>query len=140
VVVYCEVCGRPAEKAYVVKIEGATLVACESCAERGEVISEYRERRKFTSSQTYVDLVEDFGKRIKEARKRLRMDLNALSRETGISVKALKLIEEERIIPTAEQVRRLEKALGIELREEEEEVELPRSDFTLTLGDVVRIR
>ena len=143
IVMYCEICGRPITKGYLVRIEGAVLLACESCAERGEIIQEVREKsgRKVFKEESYTDLVDDFGKRIREARKRLRMDLKELSRETGISVKALKLMEEEKIIPTEEQARKLEKALGIKLLEEEEDVELRKSDdFTLTLGDVVRIR
>ncbi len=141
IVMYCEICGKPLTKGYLVRIEGAVLLACESCAERGEIIQEVYERTgKKVKSEGYADLVDDFGKRIKEARKRLKMDLKELSKETGISVKALKLIEEEKIIPTEEQARKLEKALGIELLEEEETVEVKKDDFTLTLGDVVRIR
>lgn len=130
------------ERGFRVRIEGAILVVCESCAERGEIIGEVSERKGSTPKDTtYVDLVEDFGKKIRERRKELKMDLKQLSRETGISVKTLRLIEEEKIIPTLEQVRRIERALDIKLVEEEEFQDLPRDrDFTITLGDVVRIK
>ncbi len=137
----CEICGRPIEKGYLTRIEGAVLLLCESCAERGEVIREVRageERRKrFSVKKGYV--VDDFDRRIREARKRLRMDLKTLSRETRIPLKTLKMIEKGEVYPTEEQAAALEKVLGIELIEEEE-VESGPTDVTITLGDVVRIR
>ncbi len=139
-VMYCEVCGKKTERSFLTRIEGAVLVTCESCAERGEIIQEYRAGTRAKIRQTYTDIVEDFGRKVREARKSLKMDLRQLSRETGISVRTLKLIEEERIIPTEEQAKKLEKALGIELVEREEFEPEGRGDFQPTLGDVVRIR
>ena len=136
---YCELCGRPMEKGYLVRIEGAVLLVCESCAERGDIIREVREEEQKTVKEGYADLVDDFGKRIREARKRLHMDYKTLSRETGIPIKVLREIEAQRIYPTEEQARKLEKVLGIELVEETQAVS-SRDDFQLTLGDVVRLR
>ncbi len=137
----CEICGRTIKKGYLTRIEGAVLLLCESCAERGEIIRELKEEevrhRHYTVKKGYI--VEDFDRRIREARKKLKMDLRTLSRETRIPLKTLKLIERGEIYPTEEQATALEKVLGIELIEEEE-VESGPSDVTITLGDVVRIR
>lgn len=136
---YCELCGRPMEKGYLVRIEGAVLLVCEACAERGDIIREVREDEQKSVKEGYADLVDDFGERIREARKRLHMDYGTLSRETGIPIKVLREIEAQRIYPTEEQARKLEKVLGIELIEEAPRVS-SGDDFQLTLGDVVRLR
>lgn len=136
--VSCDLCGRETSTAYIIKIEGATLVACPACAERGEVISEYRKGNLYTVEES-GEIVEDFAQRIKEARKKKRLKLGELSELTGIKPHVLKLFEEGRAVPTPEQARRLEKALGIELLESGGEG-ITSNDFELTLGDVVRIR
>jgi uncharacterized protein (TIGR00270 family) len=127
------------EKGYLVRIEGAVLLVCGSCAERGEIIREVREEEQKTVKEGYADLVDDFGERIREARKRLHMDYKHLSKETGISIRVLRDIEAQKIYPTEEQARKLEKVLGIEPIEEEGSTS-SSDDFQLTLGDVVRIR
>ena len=136
--VTCDVCGRETPTAYIVKIEGATLVACPRCAERGEIVGEYG-RREILREEEAADVVEDFAERIREARKKKGLKIQQLSELTGIRPRLLKLFEEGRAVPTLQQARSLERTLGIELLEPFVEI-MKGKKFELTLGDVVRIR
>lgn len=131
-------CGTPIEKGYLIEVEGARLTVCERCAERGTVISSVK-RKEGSRKETYANLVIGFGERIREGRKRKGYSLEELSKLVSIPPKVLKGMEEERIYPTIEQARKLEEVLEISIVEEEEYVP-HKNDFTLTLGDVVRVR
>jgi uncharacterized protein (TIGR00270 family) len=76
---HCEICGREISWGYLVEIEGAKLIACPSCAERGRIIRkvydrEMAPRKKKKESKEEKEesaekvLVRDYGKRIREAR------------------------------------------------------------------------
>ncbi len=149
---HCELCGREIRRGYLIRIEGATLIACSDCAERGEIIrpiyEEERprtggERRAAAEEERVLVLVEDYGRKIREARERAGMDVKTLAQRLGVKETTLRKIEEGKLTPPDDVARRLERLLGITLYEEivveyrgGEEEEEP----TLTLGDVVKLR
>ena len=151
---HCEICGREIESGYLVEIEGARLVACSGCAERGVIIRRVREgsghrrerrRGEQSSEEKEVVLVADYGRRIREARERAGLSVEELAKRLRIPETYLRRVEEGELTPTDDLARRLEKLLKVTLFEEiDEEV----GEFStvedgsasgLTLGDVVRL-
>ncbi|WP_367834494.1 multiprotein-bridging factor 1 family protein [Vulcanisaeta sp. JCM 16159] len=80
---------------------------------------------------------------IREARESLGMSRDVLAKVIGIKESILRRIEDGQLIPDIELARKLEKALGISLLRESEDVgtetQRPVSK-SLTLGDVVTLR
>ncbi len=150
---HCEICGREISWGYLIEIEGARLVACADCAERGVIIRKVwdrplADRKKKTVStdeeKKEVVLVEDYGQRIREGRERVGMTLEELAKRLHVREGYLHKVEEEELVPTDDLAKKLEKALHIKLFEEisEDEVQLPVADEEgtgLTLGDVVKL-
>jgi len=149
---HCEICGREISWGYLVEIEGARLVACAECAERGVIIRRIsdrprdkkapRRREEGTGEKEFV-LVQDYGRRIRSARQGSGMTLEELAKKLHVREGYLRKIEDEELVPTDDLARRLEKILGVQLFEEveeEEEMFEPQGDSPgLTLGDVVKL-
>ena len=150
---HCEICGREIAWGYLVEIEGARLVACTDCTERGTVIRKVREGHtrvreqrggEASSEGKEVILVADYGRRIREARERAGMTVEDLAKKLRVPEGYLRRVEEGELTPTDDLARRLERLLKITLFEEVEEDggEYPLSEGSspgLTLGDVVRL-
>ncbi len=135
----CELCGRKTDRLYVVSIEGAILSVCKDCKDRGEVVAEVREGKTKNADGIPADVVTDYYKRIRDARKRKRLKLEDVEKLTGIKKKLLKLFEEGKAVPTIDQAEKLEKVLDIELIETFD-TNKRVSNFQLTLGDVVKVK
>lgn len=165
-IIHCEMCGRPMRRrdSKVVYIEGARLVLCPQCysrvakrAVREEVKSATTKKVSATRAarrpvrrglrlENY-EVVEDYAKRVREARERLGWTQRTLAEAVRESENVIKRIESGRLTPTIELAMKLEKVLGIKLLEP-----IVDSDFTgsldrvgspskeLTLGDIVSIR
>jgi len=157
---YCEMCGMPIEgKPYRVIVEGTEMIVCERCyrsikAKAAPVQSKPAKeksksslkKQKDTTKRKVVEyeIVEDYAKRIKEARERLGMSREELGMKVGEGENVIKRIELGRLEPDMELAKKLEKVLGIKLirkveYEEATEASKPQTD-DLTLGDIVVIR
>ena len=146
---HCELCGKEIRRGYLILIEGAKLIACEECAERGEIIRPVFEQeirkesvRGEEREEVFV-LVEDYGQRIRSARERRGWKIEELARRIGVKESTLRKIEEGKLPPSEDVARKLERVLNIKLYEpleEEEELGEEEHEFTLTLVDVVRVR
>ncbi|MEB3756869.1 MAG: multiprotein bridging factor aMBF1 [Desulfurococcales archaeon] len=163
----CELCGRPIYgKAYKVVVEGVELTVCASCylkllkdkglakktrkdsPNKGRIIeskmsvSRSRPRRR---AENY-DVVEDYAKRIREARERLGLTRADLARRVQEREVTLGKIETGRLMPTIDLARRLERVLKIKLLEpvvDDEEQEIankPSGKSVLTLGDIAVLK
>ncbi len=125
---YCEVCGRETSVLIPVIIDGALVHACPSCARLGTPVRRRaepappprrappRRRRGPDLLSTEWELVEDYGRRIREARSRLNMTLDELAARVGERRSALAKIERGELRPTDQVIVRLEKVLGVKLR------------------------
>ena len=147
---HCELCGREIGRGFLIRIEGATLVACADCAERGTVIRPVhehaeKEERAGRREDVETDLVpvEHYGRLVRRAREERGMRIEELARKLSVPESTLRKIEEEKLVPPIDIARKLEKFFNIRLYEEvrveyreTEEEEKP----TLTLGDVMKIR
>ena len=159
----CEICGRPVQKKKLYRYEGLTLILCPICARNvnaievpeKKVVSYERHQQsqkriskppsKIPEELTY-ELVQDYGRKIREAREKLGLERDKLARRLGISESLLRKIEMEKLSPDLALARRLEKILHIrilrkidlELLEIISKAHHEKSK-PLTLGDVIII-
>ncbi len=117
----CEVCGRH-EAIAVNLIEGAKLNVCRSCSFHGRPVS--RIRTDDVGKQTVVstqipqeieEVIEGWGKAIKNARERKGLSLKELGHKINETEGGLDHIEKEKFKPDFKVARKLEKELGIHL-------------------------
>ena len=160
---YCEMCGSPITgKAYKVVLEGSELTVCHRCYTKLQtrpgavtpiVASKKVERRPRKSAtgtprrrprMVDYEVVEDYAKRVKEAREKLGWTTKALAQRVMEKETVIKRIESGRLRPSIQLAQRLEKALGIKLLEpvgdDEAEPLGSLDDFSMTLGDAANIR
>jgi len=142
----CEMCGAE-EAGFLILIEGAKLYVCGRCAKHGKVLSAPaplpQRRVAFERERPEIDIVADFGSRIKEARERMKIERKVLAELVNEKESFLERIEGEKTIPNESLAVRLERALGIKLFEEvkEEHVVIKKDKKGgLTLGDVVVVK
>lgn len=135
----CEMCGKEVPVTKTVIVEGTRLNVCPSCARFGEdyrasssngapvtqsVIEERlqkRERRMQSkdiySSSTSIELVDDYGGVIREARIAKGMDLDQFAASILEKKGTLAKIESNNLIPDDKLIKKIEKALGVKLTE-----------------------
>ncbi|MCL1984708.1 MAG: multiprotein bridging factor aMBF1 [Methanomassiliicoccaceae archaeon] len=140
----CELCGKEAGPTRPVFIEGTKLHVCQNCMRFGEeykaqsggkaaagapapnatVIEERLQRREkrmqtrdvYASAQS-VELVEDYGHVIREARIAAGMDLEQFAASIYEKKGILAKVEANDLIPEEKLMRKIEKALNIKLTE-----------------------
>ncbi|MGC8652221.1 MAG: multiprotein bridging factor aMBF1 [Candidatus Micrarchaeia archaeon] len=124
----CELCGRKIEHAYVIEVEGVELRVCASCAAGKHIISEPKDSgrpapgRKSQEVHRGIDdyeLVENYGAVIRAARESMKLPLKVLAEMLNEKETLLLRIEEQKTLPSAELVKKLEKALNIKLYAEQ---------------------
>ena len=163
----CEVCGRKIYgKPYRVIIEGAKLLVCSECSKHGKIIWEEEPRLKTptlkpktapqitriqskkTPGKTVdvnLELVEDFGLKVKQAREKLGLSHEELGKKLNEKVSVLKKIETGRMKPNNTLVAKLEHALKVKLLVPAREEEIPKATLPklasreLTLGDLIQL-
>jgi putative transcription factor len=134
----CEMCGKEVPLTKTVVIEGSRLNVCPNCARFGEdykanqsgvpmstsVIDqrlEKREKRMKTkdiyAGTSSVELVDDYGGVIREARMAKGMDLEQFAASILEKKGTLAKIESNSLVPDDKIVKKIEKALGIKLTE-----------------------
>ncbi len=134
----CEMCGKEVPLTKTVVIEGSRLNVCPNCARFGEdyranqsgapistsVIDqrlEKREKRMKTkdiyAGTSSVELVDDYGGVIREARVAKGMDLEQFAASILEKKGTLAKIESNSLVPDDKIVKKIEKALGIKLTE-----------------------
>jgi len=158
----CELCGRTVTFSKKVTIEGVQLEVCAECSKFGieaktepkkeeapkPIIAQRLEIREKRSRPKDIyaagekeELVDDYGKRIRDARSRRGMSLKDLGTKINERVTVLSKVESGDMRPEDKLVAKLEKELGIALREKVAEV-LPQKSTgpkTLTLADLIKI-
>ena len=137
----CELCGKEAGAARPVFIEGTKLRVCQNCMKFGEeyrvqggrsdtpapsaaVIEERLQKREkrmqtrdvYAGTQS-VELVEDYGKVIKNARAAKGMDLEQFAASISEKKGTIAKIEANDLVPDDKLMKKIEKALNIRLTE-----------------------
>ena len=135
----CEMCGKDVPQTRTVIVEGTRLNVCPGCAKFGEdyrspsaggapvsqtVIDQRLERRerRMKSKDIYagtasVELIEDYGGAIREAREARGMDLEQFAASIQEKKGLLAKVEANNQIPDDKLIKKIEKALDIKLTE-----------------------
>lgn len=134
----CEMCGKDVPVTKAVIVSGAKLNVCPNCSKFGEdyranqsgapitssVIEqrlEKRERRMGTkdiyAGTSSIELVEDYGGVIREAREAKGMDLETFAASILEKKGTISKIESNSLAPDDKIIKKIEKALGIKLTE-----------------------
>ncbi|HJJ48776.1 MAG TPA: multiprotein bridging factor aMBF1 [Methanocorpusculum sp.] len=167
---YCELCGAPITKgARLVQIEGSKpMKVCDSCAKHGTEVAGPKAKqtsfgarpqsrpscgapRQGAPSQPrkrdmfdYIegDIVEDYPKRIADARKAKGYTQNDLAFILKMQEGDIKKFERGERAPTETERKKLETELGIELLDAESAEEKTKTGgvAATTLGDVIQVK
>lgn len=144
----CDICGKKGV-AFIIEVEGAKMAVCPRCAYHGKIIHSLGTGEKeeevpkvdySTPKQFRVEeeVVEGYGRKIRRAREAVKiaeeevdeygkkvkktrvMTIEELAKKVNVKASWLDRVENERIEPTIEEAKKLEKALGIKLVEKVE--------------------
>lgn len=90
-----------------------------------------------------LELVDDYGSKMRKARQRMRMTIEDLGMKIGEKTSVIKKLEKEELIPDGRLARKLRNALKIELLVAGETQPAPRPlrpSGGRTLGDIIKQR
>ncbi|MFP4116274.1 MAG: multiprotein bridging factor aMBF1 [Candidatus Aenigmatarchaeota archaeon] len=155
----CEICGATGASK-VTRLEGAELVACESCSSLGEAKQDLSERKQQRSRTPDTDLLENnkasgldfkpgkllrrnYGRLVREAREDQELTMEELAEEISEKESVVRRVENEELRPAEELSQKLERELEVELfrnREEEPVKKSTQGNESLTIGDVARVK
>jgi putative transcription factor len=159
----CEVCGRQIFGAPIRSIiEGAKMTVCSECAKLGSgywepkpqhhtkkrtkrqpTISFSKRKQPPTVTET-LELVSDFGQRVRQAREGLELSHEDLGRKIRERVSVLRKIESGKMVPDLVLAEKLEHALKIKLRvppsEPKVQPVLSSKPRGTTLGDLIQFK
>jgi putative transcription factor len=159
----CELCGKDVTFCRKVTIEGVQLEVCTECAKFGieakkapekevaprPVIAQRLEVREKRSRQRDVlegmgkeELVEDFPARIRNARSGKGMSQKDLAMKINERLTVLSKIETGQMRPDDKIIVKLERELGVKLREKVVDTQVAKgmSTSALTLADLIRMQ
>ena len=157
----CELCGKETQRIRTVFIEGTELKVCPECAKFGEDRStaktetgtkahiaqrlERRERRMKTrdvySQGETLELAEDYPNRIREARMARDWKQETLASKINEKKSVITKIESGHMRPNDSLIEKLERALGITLKEKVPILKMDSKHSSgkgMTLADFVR--
>ncbi|MCK5772348.1 MAG: TIGR00270 family protein [Thermoplasmata archaeon] len=135
----CEKCGKKAGRLSPVMIAGAEMYVCPDCTRFGTAIKRapppqqataasshstpmWSSRKKDALSSREKELADDYPKRVQRARENKGWSREDLGRNINEKVSVISNLENGEIHPSDKFIKKLEKALGIELMEAVEEM------------------
>jgi len=165
----CEVCGRKIiGKQHKAIIEGAIMLVCSECMHYGSrsweaetpspkpkpmpapkprLVSPPVPSVQKTVQEAALELIEDYPKRIRQAREKLGWTHEDLGRKINERVSLLKKIETGKMTPTQSLAEKLQHVLRIKLLAPAAEVKVPQKALAaakarqeITLGDLIKER
>jgi len=142
----CEICDKRASNLVKIRLEGATMNVCESCAKLGERVSAppvFAGRREKEFELSKEEIVENYASLVKNAREKKKWTQEQLAREIQEKEFIIHRIEQARMPPTIFLAKKLQRALGIQLitMVAQEKVELGKSNASgFTLGDLIKVK
>ncbi len=142
----CEICEKRASDLVKIRLEGATMNVCESCAKLGERISAppvFAPKREKEIEFSKEDIVVHYASLVKSAREKKGWTQEQLAREILEKEFLIQRIEQGRMQPTIILAKKLQRALGIQLitMVEQEKVEAGKPhNSAFTLGDLIKVK
>ncbi len=164
ILMLCEMCGKHVTFCKKVTIEGVLLDVCAECAKFGNeakkapvkeetaprpLITQRLEQRERRGKPRDVlekvereELVDDYPARIRNARSKAGMTQKDLAMKINEKLTALSKIETGDMRPDERMIGKLEKELGIVLKEKVAQIQVAKAtgSRTLTLADVIKIQ
>lgn len=154
----CEVCGKDMPFTKKVSIEGSVMRACSGCARFGAEVAPGApmptvrggERvvirvkkpgvRDIYSEMGTEELARDFGSRIRNARSKMGLKQDELGVKINEKRSVIESLESGRMHPDDRLVAKLERALGIKLKErvDDDGAVMKRGRGGLTIGDIIK--
>jgi len=158
----CEICGRKIHgPSHHVSIDGAKLIVCSKCAafssssqahsvkfqvnNYSNKPSPFRSKPPQISSFEELELVEDYGKRIKKARETLGLSQKELGNLIREKASFLQKLETYKTVPNTKLAKKLEKRLKIVLLVKPSSLHIAedyvvKKPLELTLGDLAKFK
>ena len=162
----CEVCGRKIiGTPYKAIIEGAKMLVCNKCVKLGSVSWESKSEPRMKKivrrlpqpmvaprkqppivAEESVELVEDFGAKIRQAREKLGFTHEDLGKRINEKVSVLRKIESAKMTPDNLLIEKLQHALRIRLMVPVSEPKVPSKALVSsrpsapTLGDIAQVK
>jgi putative transcription factor len=155
----CEICGAEVSgQPQRIVIDGSTLDVCKGCARFGKPEDKWspvpkkmvpteraftvRRPRPRDHFKDLVELVPDFGVKIREARESMGLSPEELGARIKEKATLLKKIEREEISPEDEVRKKLERELKIKLTDQASDAKVKSGGASkgLTLGDIASIK
>ncbi|HEC76683.1 MAG TPA: TIGR00270 family protein [Thermoplasmatales archaeon] len=145
----CEICGKEA-KLKRVMVESVEMMVCHECSKYGIVLPEKRRVKpvlkkksipysKDVFEEMTVEIVPEWGRKIREAREKKGMSREELGAKVGEKTSTIAKIENEDLRPPDKTVKKIEKVLEIKLFQKvEKEIVKHREAKPLTLGDLLK--
>ena len=153
----CEMCGKKVSNLKTVLIEGSMLNVCPNCARFGKPVKpeiaatpveiaqrlELREKRLRTKNvfeNIENELVDDYAKKIRDARTKINLTPEELGKKINEKKTIITKIESKSMRPDENLIKKLETTLNIKLTEKTktEKVETKRTGGELTIGDLIK--
>jgi putative transcription factor len=147
----CEICGKKTTKIFITEIEGTVLRLCKECSKSGKILNvveekEGKEERKRKEILTYEEdweLVENYGRIVREARSKLGLSIEELAKGVGEKESLIRRIEREEIRPSDKVIDKLERFLKVKLKEKVKRW-IKKNDkqikAELRIADVIKIK
>ena len=160
----CEICGKPVPENNQIraKIEGSVMVVCKECSKLGKIQkappkpkyvkqnnkskrpAATRNRPYSRNDEPSEELIEDFSLEVRKAREAKNWSREDLGKKINERVSVITRIETGKMTPDIKLTKKLEKALGIKLLEEVNNVDLNQfissSSGERTLGNIMKIK
>lgn len=160
----CEMCGRPLPTVGSIEVEGARMRVCQGCMRFGKPVEEpapggaeagassrmeqgLRQRQQRMSERRVAlesdeELVPDFGDRVRRARQAKRLKVEDVARAINEKASLIHKVEAGTFHPDPVVTAKLERSLGVRLREKVEEVHPGKRGASggVTIGDLIRMQ
>ncbi len=147
----CEICGKEAGQGKKIRTDGCEMIVCEDCASFGIQVKEKRNQDsssksfsgKGMSAFSQSHLVDDYGKRIRQAREKQGWTLEDLGKKVFEKSSYVHRVEAQQIKPSDKLAKKLEDCLGISLgktgsREENDFEAVRGEEKGITLWDIAK--
>lgn len=138
----CEICGKEIKKGYKIYVEGTVLTVCEECRRFGKEIdgNDVKKDIKIKKNINLVDysVENDLGKILRGYREKNNLKQEDMAKLLGIKESLYRSIEEGKIVPPIDVVKKIEKILGIKLIKKETFFENKNNkEVRLTVADII---
>lgn len=141
----CELCGNQMKEVYVISLDGTELRVCTRCAAGKNVVRRNTDELRTAPRQRKAPreepaLKDNYVEIIRNAREQMKLPIKVLGEMINEKETVLLRIEQGKALPDLKLAKKLEKALGIKLEEEqaspEKEANVNRAERA-TLGEFI---